>query len=273
MSERPPGGSPPQKRVRAIACEIVHRELCFVAALARNVVDLAFLPKGLHDIETPQMVAAIQEAIDATPADTYDAVVLAYGLCNRGTEGLRAREVPLVIPRAHDCITLLLGSAGRYREEFDRHPGTYYRSTGWAERNFAAVQGRVTDRLGLNRTYEELVRLYGEENARYIQEMTTGWQRHYERIAYVELGLGGALGHDLEACREAERRGWRFVKLAGGLGLLGRLVDGPWREEEFLVVPPGYRVSAANDERVVTAEPVGGDPPPNPAEEGEGDSS
>lgn len=253
---RPEESPPAQRRVRAIACEIVYREMCFVAALARNIVDLHFLTKGLHDVETPEMVSAIQEAIDSVPADTYDAVVLAYGLCNNGTVGLQARDLPLVIPRAHDCITLLLGSARRYQEEFQRHPGTYYRSTGWSERAFAAAGARVEDRLGLNRTYEELVRRYGEENARYIQEMTTGWQRYYERIAYIELGLGARLGYDRRAREEAAERGWRFVKLAGDLGLLRRLVDGPWREEEFLVVPPGHRVAAANDERVLLAEPV-----------------
>ncbi|MCK4298379.1 MAG: DUF1638 domain-containing protein [Planctomycetes bacterium] len=254
MTERARLPKEGQQRVRAIACEIVCRELCFLAALARNIVDLVFLPKGLHDVETPDMVAAIQQAIDTTGPDTYDAIVLAYGLCNNGTVGLRARSVPLVIPRAHDCITFFLGSRQHYQEQFEKHPGTYYRTTGWSERNFAVVEGRVRDRLGLNRTYDELVHQYGEENARYIHEMTTGWQRNYERMAYIELGLGGALGHDRDAAQEADRRGWRFVKLAGDLTLLARLLDGPW-EDEFLVVPPGYRVVATNDTQILTAQP------------------
>jgi len=257
VTDRPADQSRDQLRVRAVACEIVYRELCFVAALARNIVDLHFLPKGLHDIETPDMVAAIQQAIDAADSGVYHAVVLAYGLCNNGSVGLRARDVPLVIPRAHDCITFFLGSRQRYQEQFERHPGTYYRTTGWSERNFAAVEGRVSDRLGLNRTYEELVRQYGEDNAKYIYEMTTGWERNYDRVAYVELGLGGHLGHDRTAEEEARRRGWRFVKLPGDLGLLARLLDGPWEADEFLVVPPGYRVAASNDAGILAAKPDG----------------
>jgi hypothetical protein len=31
-------------------------------------------------------------------------VVLAYGLCGGATAGLRAGSIPLVVPRAHDCI-------------------------------------------------------------------------------------------------------------------------------------------------------------------------
>ena len=244
-----------QERVRTIACEIVHRELCFLAALARNIVDLHFLPKGLHDIETPHMVARIQQAIDATEAGLYDAIVLAYGLCNNGTVGLRAGDVPLVIPRAHDCITFFLGSRQRYQEQFDEHPGTYYRTTGWSERNFSAVEGRVNDNLGLNRTYEELVRQYGEENARYVHEMTSGWEQHYDRIAYVDQGLEGRLRHDRRAEEDAEGRGWRFVKLPGDLGLLSRLLDGRWEDAEFLVVPPACRIAASNDERILVARP------------------
>jgi hypothetical protein len=245
-----------QLRVRAIACEIAYRELCFLAAQARNIVDLCFLPKGLHDIEAPAMRAAIQEAVDATAAGTYDLIALGYGLCSRGTVGLQARSVPLVMPRAHDCITFFLGSAERYQREFDQHPGTYYRTTGWSERNFAAVDGRVTERLGLNRTYEELVRQYGEDNARYIHELATGWQRYYERIAYIDLGLGGHLGHDGRAEEEAGKRGWRFVRLPGDLELLARLLDGPWDPAEFLLVPVGQTVVATNDARVLAAQPA-----------------
>jgi hypothetical protein len=37
-----------------------------------------------------------------------------YGLCNLALTSLRARAVPVVVPRAHDCITLYLGSRQRY---------------------------------------------------------------------------------------------------------------------------------------------------------------
>jgi len=266
MSEPRRTRNPRRRRVRVIACEIFHRELCFLAASARNIVDLCFLPKGLHDVETARMVSTLQETIDATDPETYDTVVLAYGLCNNGTVGLEAGDVPVVIPRAHDCITLLLGSRWRYQELFEEHPGTYYRTTGWAERNFAGVDGRVMDKLGLSAEYDELVRKYGEDNARHIWEVTTGWQRNYERIAYVELGLGGHLGYDREAQQEAEKRGWEFVKLPGDLGLLRRLLDGPWEEREFLVLAPAQKLVATNDEDICAARSTGDGPRKGPQE-------
>ena len=58
----------------------------------------------------------------------YDAVVMVYGLCGRATAGITARDVPVVIPRAHDCITLFLGSRARYSEQHENQPGTYWYS-------------------------------------------------------------------------------------------------------------------------------------------------
>ena len=63
----------------------------------------------------------------------YDAILLGYALCGRGTEGLRAGKTQLVLPRAHDCIGLLMGSRQRYQAYFDTHPGVYFRSPGWVE--------------------------------------------------------------------------------------------------------------------------------------------
>ena len=48
-----------QLRLCCIACEISYRELCLLTARSRNIIDLDFLPKGLHDIETPDMLERI----------------------------------------------------------------------------------------------------------------------------------------------------------------------------------------------------------------------
>ena len=92
--------------------------------------------KGLHDRGARAMRAGLQAAIDEAEAqaEKYDAIALGYGLCGNGLAGLEARSVPLVLPRAHDCITLLMGSRARFESYFQDHPGVYYRSAGWVER-------------------------------------------------------------------------------------------------------------------------------------------
>jgi hypothetical protein len=79
--------------------------------------------KGLHNLGDIKMRRILQEEIEKVEPDKYEAILLGYGLCNNGTLDLRA-AVPVVIPKAHDCITLLLGSKEKYREYFDQNPGT-----------------------------------------------------------------------------------------------------------------------------------------------------
>lgn len=150
-------------RLKVIACEIVFREVAYLAAKSTNIMDLAFMPKGLHDIETPRMLERIQAEVDRTEPETVETIALVYGLCNNGIVGLEAKEIPIVVPRAHDCITFFFGSKKRYKDYFFAHPGTYFRTTGWAERKSAAdIEGKIMSQLGLDRTFEEYKQKYGE---------------------------------------------------------------------------------------------------------------
>lgn len=102
------------------------------AARSVNLVDLEFLTQGYHD--NPEIGRArLQEKIDSLPQGRYDAVLLVYALCNNMLVGLRAQDIPVVIPRAHDCITFFMGSKDRYARYFRQHPGTYYYTSGWLE--------------------------------------------------------------------------------------------------------------------------------------------
>ena len=248
-------------RYRLIACEVVHRECCWAAAVSRNVIDLHFLTQGLHDLLSERMRQRVQEAVDSTDAKRYQAVLLGYGLCNNGLVGVRARELPLVIPRAHDCITFFLGSAQAYQQAFEGgQGGTYYLTTGWAERDAENLETTLQDsdnalrKMGLDKTYEEYVALYGEEHARMIMQ-TLGGMEHYSRLRHVDMGLAGEAEGRVEqmARAEAERRGWEYDKVRGRMDLFLDLVDGRWDEGRFLVVPPGQAIAATHDERIIHA--------------------
>ena len=98
-------------RLKIIACEVLCREICLLAAGSPNQVDVEFLPKGLHDMRSVRMLERLQQTLDAVDGTRYDAVAFGYALCGNGLAGLAARSIPVVLPRAHDCITLFLGSA------------------------------------------------------------------------------------------------------------------------------------------------------------------
>ncbi len=265
-----PSAAPADRRLKAIACEVFHRELCRLAAESERTVDLEFVPKGLHDLPAGEMRARLQARVDAVDPERYAAVALAYGLCNNGLAGLRAGATPLVLPRAHDCLTLFLGSRARYRSFFEANPGTYVLTSGWIERGEADGELRdlsIQRRLGLDGDYEDWVAQYGEENAAYLRE-TLGAQglAHYDGILYIAMGLATDARFERIARERAAERGWRFARAQGDLGLLRRLLDGPWDAEDFLRLGPGQRVRAVvGDVEIVGAEapPAGGEPAPD----------
>jgi hypothetical protein len=226
-------------------------------ARSTNQVDIEFLPKGLHDIGQEKMSARLHEVLGQGDDQPYEAVLLGYGLCSNGLVGLAAGNVPLVVPRAHDCITLFLGNKQRYVEYFHSHPGAYFKTSGWIERAQDIVQygpDSIQKRDGLVQSYDELVAKYGEDNARYLWEQLCDLTRNYSRLTYIEMGIEPDGRFEEETRRQAAQRGWEFEKLQGDLSLIQALVDGPWEDERFLVVPPGHRVAASFDGEIIRAE-------------------
>ena len=245
-------------RLKLIACEVLRREFEHLIVRSPNEVEPLFLQKGLHDLGSQPMRQRLQSAIDATQSG-FDAITLGYGLCNNGTAGLVARDTPLVIPRAHDCITLLMGSRDRYDRYFTENPGTYFLSTGWIEHGEVSDELRpqtIPARMGLELSLDELIQRYGEEEGRYVWE-TLSPTRNYCRITFIETGVEPDGGFEAEARTRAEASGWSFQKLRGDLDLLRRLLDGPWDGPDFLVVPSGHTIEPDHGECIVKARPCG----------------
>ena len=238
---------------KVIACEIAHREICYASARSPNLVDLEFLTQGYHD-NTDIGRDRIQERIDAVPEGVNDAILLGYGLCNMMLAGLTTHHTPLVIPKAHDCITFFLGSKERYKEEFTANPGTYYYSSGWLEhrqRGGERVERKQEAGLGQQLQYELMVEKYGEDNARYLVEFFDQWAANYQRGALIQFDFTRHLNLKEQVLDICNKRGWSFEKLEGDLDLLQRWLDGEWSEDDFLIVRPGDKVTATYDNSVV----------------------
>ena len=241
-----------RKRLKCISCEVLARAVYGYASQTPHVVNVEVLGKALHN-RPEGLRKQLQDLIANCSSQRYDAVILAYGLCGRAAAGLRAGEIPLVIPRAHDCITLFLGSREKYREEFEKEPGTFWFIPSYMERDLADV----TDLFlgpGLSSewivSYQELVTKYGEDNATYLIETMGIWRSNYRRAAFVP-GEQGNSGHaEKQAREEATRNGWNFEVVEGSARLLKKLLFAAW-DEEFLIIPPGQKVQMVNDERVI----------------------
>ena len=237
-----------KKRIKVIACKVMLRQLYRLAAESENIVDILWMEQELHN--TPDSMRVwLQKTIDRIEEteQPYDAIVLAYGLCSNGTVGLRAKKTPLIIPRAHDCITLLLGDRRRYAELFEQNSGgVYWYSQGWVE--CTLMPGK--ERYDLQ--YADYLEKYGEDNAQYLMEMEQGWMREYRKAIYIRWPGDGE--RDEQKTKDAAAYlKWEYEGIQGDTSLLRALVDGPWDEGLFLVLPSGQPVAASNDPTIVKA--------------------
>lgn len=249
-----------RKRYAVIACGVFTREIGAAAARSPHLIDLRFMPANLHSTGGKNMAREIQQAIDAVPAG-YDAIILGYALCNNGIVGLRAGDTPLVALRSNDCIACFLGSNKRFMDEHGRIPGTYWLSIGWIER-FA---GDASDWLANNAkepspddpAWQKMLAKYGEDNARFLWDEMQSQCQHYERLAFVDTGVGPQEMARAEASRRATSQGWRLEVMPGDASWIEALVAGDWDAERFLVVPPRHQVVVKYDGSLVGAEPMG----------------
>ena len=251
-------------RLKVVACEVVARELYWCAARARHTADITLLRQGLHD-NSDICRTQLQAQIDLATPDRFDAVLLGYGLCNNSLVGVRAAHVPIVIPRAHDCITLLLGSKERYAALFADRPGTYWFSSGWLEcrqKEGDPIATRQNSGLGpaYRADYDELVAKYGEENARYLADFMSGWEAEYTRGVLIRFPFDRGLGLEAHVRGLCAEKGWAYAEVEGDLALLEAGLDASdsgWDADRFLTVAPGQAVRASFDSRILSADPAG----------------
>jgi len=243
-------------KIKCLSCKALARIVYRFAATSPHIIDVELFEIGLHN-EPEELNKTLQERLDAVEVGDYDAIVMGYGLCGKALEGIIAPAgLPVVIPRAHDCITLFLGSRSRYQTEFEENTGTYWYSADYIERNSDSNQGmslgaETVDAGGSN--YDEMVKKYGRENADYLIEVMGGWQQHYNRAAYLAYDFYQSTAAESQARNDAKDNDWRFDQVAANLILIKQLLYGDWAQDDFLRLEPGQKLEMANDAGVIRA--------------------
>lgn len=111
---------------------------------------------------------------------SFDLIVLIYGICGNSTSYIKANHIPLVIPRVHDCATILLGNKQTYKTVFGHRP-----SQGWSCASYENTESHNSSILTSN-AYLELLEKYGEDNATYLFETLYPTN---EKTLYISLNL------------------------------------------------------------------------------------
>lgn len=249
-----------------IACEMIEDEvrLALEALPPEDRPPVVWVESGLHD--HPELLqAALQKLVDLLdegastgsavllptvrpgmgPAPErstevlvgpVDEVLLAFGFCGKGLQGLKAQHLTLIFPRVDDCVSLLLNH-GCTREEIPRDSRSYYMTRGWF-----AHSSSVTE------AFQDWTERYGAERAARLRKtLFTGYER---------MGLIDTSAYDIGECIDqsrayAEELELEHVIVQGSVQLLEQLFRGE-QSSEIVVVPPkeaiGFTHLFAQDE-------------------------
>ena len=192
-----------------IACEVMREELLRVPR--SPTVSLKFLSMGLH-VSPSRLRSVLRNELGAA------------------TEGLNALHVPIIVPRVHDCIPLLLGHT-----QIDGKPqlekGTFYLSGGWMEGERTLIS-----------EHRRAIAKFGEKQAlRILNTMFSS----YQRVRFIRTEHPRVAKHEAEAKGLAGLLNLAAESTQGDIGYLSRLVNGPWRPPEFLQFARGETITAA----------------------------
>lgn len=208
-----------------ITCQTIRREVNL--AISETGVDYPVLlvDSGLHNYPD-RLHKAIQDQIDKI--DNVGTILMAFGYCGNGLLGINSQSSRLVIPRADDCITLMLGSNWT-RKRIQKEAGTYFLTKGWLdyERNI------ITE-------YKGCVNRYGE--ARALRVMKT-MLSHYRRLMVIDT-RAYELDDVLSTTKAfAETIGMKHEQYLGSISYIKKLLTGPWNTEEFVILEPGHELT------------------------------
>ncbi|OHD80273.1 MAG: hypothetical protein A3J97_09610 [Spirochaetes bacterium RIFOXYC1_FULL_54_7] len=226
------------------------REVSIMINQSPNTIFPVFTELGAHE-QSAVLHAQIQSAIDGAEGKGFDHILLGYGLCGNALNDIRSRSLPMIAIRAHDCCTVFLGSRQRFKEIFGNELSSTWSSAGYLERGNDYIHRTDTGKLlGLDRGYDDFVKEYGEENARYIWE-TLHPEEKNKTLVFIDTEETASLGHRESCKKRAIEEGKSFSYIKGDTRLLKALVDGHWMDEEFLRIEPGHRINALYDEQFI----------------------
>ncbi len=242
---------------KVLACKIFQRELAQVMLTCPNALDVTFMRQELH-MTPAKLRDALQKEIDLIESGQdlhtnegrfgeMEAILLGYGLCSNALTGIKSSRLPLVIPRAHDCITMFMGSKERYADYFEKVKGTYFYSQGWLD------LGVDIGHSDIERKRNEYMEKFDgdEDTVEYLLEMDKEMLKNYHYLTYITWpGMDNARGV-AAAEKIAREAGMELLPYEGSNRLMADFVNGNWNEEDFLILQPGQELQPSYDRLVI----------------------
>ncbi len=202
----------------------------FVDAVQRRICSRypVYVVDRLHHVEPERMKTVVRDCIAQIPKE-YDTILIAMGFCG-GVWDHVAFDRRIVIPRADDCVSVLLQTDDRYIPN-RKEPGHLYLYESRPEdfsalslmRDYACADPAFA---GIDR---DLLFHMWFDNYRYMDIIDTGENNCYDE-AYVQA-----------AQDNADQIGASLGYVEGGTRMLEKLLTGRW-DDQFLVAEPGHMI-------------------------------
>lgn len=189
--------------------------------------DCEFLDYSYH-ANPAKLHVKLQELINES--QEYDQIIITFGRCSNAVMGLVSPQVPLILPKTHDCIGLLLGSNKVFTEIFRQNPGTYYFSQGWLDygRNPYQEYLEYKDKYGLEKAKKLINNLYGQ---------------YKKAVLIITDGMKDVNFYRQKVKNIAKFFDWQVSEIEGDLNLLSSLISGKG-QQDIVFVKPGIKVTA-----------------------------
>lgn len=243
-------------RFKLIGCKLIQREIASIIAKTDNIVDVTLIRQDYH--QTPELLRdVLQREIDEIDSNEsrytndltlndIDAILIAYGLCSNATVGIHSRKYKIVIPKAHDCSTLLMGSKEAYSDFFAESGGSYVYSRGWME------LGINEDELRLERLRAEYMKKFEDEDTvEYLLDMEREMLKNYDTATFLNWPGFTPPEYEDRVKEIAKYHNWKYKRVDGNDSLISDLIEGRWSPERFVVLEPGQEITPSYDREVI----------------------
>ena len=207
-------------KIKIIACSMLRQELSQAMKDTGCSYPITWLDAGLHNFPDKlrcELQSALNQITEA------DCVLLCSGFCGNSVAGIQAGDFEVILPRADDCLTLLIGSQLR-RQEVSKGTGTYFLTQAW-----------LSGDQNLLNQYQHTIKRYGNKRARRVFDIMFG---NYQQIALLDTGCYSLAEAEPKAQQIASTLGLNYCVIPASNKRLRELLTGPWSEEWFLRLKP-----------------------------------
>lgn len=203
-----------------IACAMQQDEIEHYRKELKITYPVVYLKRGLH--KDPAVLRnLLQQEINRH--QDVDVILLSYGLCGRGTEGIVSERTELILPAFHDCIHQLL------ENHVDKD--SLYATRAW-----------TIDKESIGGQCSSIPAAYGRERGMEILHTIYGG---YNKITFIDTQ-----SYDLQKTMDgmkkpAEILNMKIAVTTSACTIIKKLLSGEW-DSDFIHLKKGEKVKESD---------------------------